>query len=121
MLAIPVLAGSAGYAVAETFRWPEGLSRPWSKAKRFYAIIVAATLIGVGINAFGVNPIHMLIYSAVLNGVIAPPLLAIIIRTSGNRKIMGKQTSRPWERALGWVACGSMAVLSVALLVRVVL
>lgn len=120
LLAIPVLAGSAGYAVAETFRWSEGLSRPWSKAKRFYTVIVAATLIGVGINAFGVNPLHMLIYSAVLNGVIAPPLLAIIIRTSGDRKIMGKQTSRPWERTLGWVACGSMAILSIALLVKVV-
>lgn len=104
LLAIPILSGSAAYAIAEAFGWEYGLDTHWSRAKPFYAVIVLATLAGVVMNFIGINPIDALFYTAVLNGIIAPPLLVMVMLAARNKKVMGKQTIGPALTVLGWAA-----------------
>lgn len=104
LLAIPILSGSAAYAIAEAFGWRYGLDTHWSQAKPFYAVIVAATALGVALNFTGINPIDALVFAAVLNGVVAPPLLVLIMLAARNRKVMGKQTIGRVLTTLGWLA-----------------
>jgi NRAMP (natural resistance-associated macrophage protein)-like metal ion transporter len=102
LLAVPILAGSAAYGVAEALGWREGLSRTLSQARGFYAVIGVATLVGLLVNFLGVNPIQALVYTAVINGLVAVPLLAIILFVANNKAVMG-------ERRNGWLAnivCG---------------
>src|SRR5438045_1063571 len=107
-LAVPVLTGSAAYAVAETFGWEYGLdAKPW-EAKQFYAIIAASTLVGTAINFIGVNPITALFWTAVINGLLAPPLLILIMLVSNNRKVMGERTNGRLVNTLGWAAAAVM-------------
>jgi len=108
LLAIPILSGSAAYAIAEAFGWEYGLDTHWSRAKPFYAVIVLATAMGVAMNFLGINPIDALFYTAVLNGIIAPPLLVVIMLTARNPKVMGKQTIGPALTVLGWLATVGM-------------
>jgi Mn2+/Fe2+ NRAMP family transporter len=108
LLAVPVLSGSAAYAIAEAFGWKYGLDVHWSRAKPFYAVIVIATLAGVAMNFMGINPIDALFYSAVLNGIVAPPLLVMVMLAARNPKVMGKQTIGPLLTSLGWVATVGM-------------
>ena len=89
LLAVPVLTGSSGYAVAEAFGWRYGLSEKPRKAWRFYAVIVASTLVGLLINYLGISPIRALFWTAVINGLLAPPLLVLIILVSNNKAVMG--------------------------------
>ncbi len=109
MLAVPVLAGSAAYAVGEALDWPIGLARRPLEAKAFYATIATATLIGVGINFVDIDPIKALFWSAVLNGVIAVPLMAMMMIMAADRRVMGGFTlPRPlW--LLGWLSTAAMA------------
>ena len=110
LLAVPVLAGSAAYAVGEVLGWPVGLARRPRQAKAFYGTIACATLIGVGINFTSLDPIKALFWSAVLNGVIAVPLMVVIMLMAAEPTIMGNFVlSRPLK-ALGWLATGVMAV-----------
>src|ERR1035437_8193090 len=102
MLAIPVLAGSSSYAIAETFKWKEGLSKKLKNAYAFYGIIVISMIIGLCINFIGLNPIKVLIYSAVANGVVAPLVLLPIVIISSNKKIMGDWVNKPITKVLGW-------------------
>jgi Mn2+/Fe2+ NRAMP family transporter len=88
LLAIPVLAGSSAYALSEQFGWKEGLSKKLKQAKGFYLIISASTIIGLWINFANVDPIKVLIYAAVINGIIAVPLLSIIMKISNDKKIL---------------------------------
>jgi NRAMP (natural resistance-associated macrophage protein)-like metal ion transporter len=104
LLAIPILSGSAAYAIAEAFGWKYGLEIHWSRAKPFYAVIVVATALGVAMNFTGINPIDALFYTAVLNGIVAPPLLVLIMLAARNPRVMGKQTIGPVLTALGWLA-----------------
>ena len=90
LLAVPVLAGSSGYALSETFRMNEGLHKKYKKAKGFYVFIIIATLAGLGINFIGINPIKALVFAAVFNGVAAVPLLFLIARVGNNPDIMGE-------------------------------
>ncbi len=117
MLAVPVLAGSAAYAVSEMFRWPEGLDRRPREAKAFYATIAATTLGGVAINFTGLDPIRALYWSAVVNGILAAPLMAIMIMIAMNPRIMGRLTLPPWMAVVGGLATIVMAVASIAFLV----
>ena len=104
LLAVPVLAGSGAYAVAELFRWPEGLDRRPLQAKWFYAVIAASTLAGVGLNFTALDPVKALYWSAVLNGLLAAPLMAVIMLLAANPRVMGRLTlSRPMQLA-GWLA-----------------
>jgi len=108
LLAIPILSGSAAYAIAEAFGWEYGLDTHWSRAKPFYAVIVLATLAGVAMNFIGINPIDALFYTAVLNGIIAPPLLVLVMLAARNPKVMGDQTIGPALAVLGWAATVGM-------------
>lgn len=103
LLSVPVLSGSAAYALAEAFGWRSGLDRKLNQAPGFYAVIIAATLLGLVMNFIGLDPIHALIYAAVFNGVVSVPLLFLIARISGNPRIMGKYTSGRISSALIWL------------------
>ncbi|MCG2585077.1 NRAMP family divalent metal transporter [Massilia sp. TS11] len=118
MLGLPVLAGSAAYAMADTFRWREGLERRPAEAKGFYAIISLATLGGIAIGFLPLDPIQALYWSAVLNGVIAVPVMAIMMLMASNKAVMGRFAIPSWLRWLGWTATLAMAsaVFAMALL-----
>jgi NRAMP (natural resistance-associated macrophage protein)-like metal ion transporter len=110
LLAIPVLAGSAAYAMAGTFHWKSSLDNEFSAARKFYAIIIVATLAGVGFNFAPVDPIKALYWSAVLNGVIAVPVMAIMMAVAASPKIMGELPVSRRLQLLGWLCTGVMAV-----------
>jgi Mn2+/Fe2+ NRAMP family transporter len=101
--AIPVLAGSVGYAVSEAFNLKEGLSKPFSKAKAFYVIIAISTAIGVAINYFHVNIIQALFYAAVVNGIASIPLIVLIIKLSSDERIVGKFKTKPLNKVIAWI------------------
>jgi NRAMP (natural resistance-associated macrophage protein)-like metal ion transporter len=117
LLAVPVLAGSASYAVADTLGWRSGLYRKLKDAHGFYGIITIATFVGILINIIGVPPFRLLYYAAALNGVIAPVLMALILIIAGNKLIMGRRVNGPWAKILGWGATAAMFAASVALFV----
>ena len=114
MLAVPVLAGSAAYGVSEVFRWTEGLDRRPKEAKAFYATIAAATLAGVALNFTPLDPVKALYWSAVVNGVLATPLMAVMMMIASNRHIMGRLTLPAPMRVVGWLATAVMALASAA-------
>ncbi|MET3972119.1 divalent metal cation transporter [Bradyrhizobium sp. S3.9.1] len=116
LLAIPVLAGSAAYAVAETFGWHATLEAKPEKAVGFYAIIAAATIIGFGLGFTGIDSIHMLVWSAVLNGIVAVPVMAMMMLIVSSRAIMGRFKARSRLVALGWLGTAIMALAVLALL-----
>jgi Mn2+/Fe2+ NRAMP family transporter len=115
LLAIPVLAGSASYALSETFGWKEGLYRKLSDAKGFYLVIIAATLIGLAMNFVGINPIRALVFTAVFNGVAAVPLIYIIARINSSKKILDKNRGGILSRSLVWLTFAVMAVAAIAM------
>jgi Mn2+/Fe2+ NRAMP family transporter len=117
MLAVPVLAGSVAYAIAETFKFREGLFLKLRQAPVFYGVIALATLIGAAIDLIGINPILALYYAAVLNGIVAPLLLFMIMLISNNRKIMQNNTNGRVSNILGWIATIAMGAAAVALLI----
>ena len=116
LLAVPILAGSAAYAVSETFKFREGLSLKPREAPSFYGVIALATLLGAGINLIGINPISALYYAAVINGVVAPLLLLMVMLISNNSKIMDGKTNGRLSNILGWMTTIAMALAAVALL-----
>jgi NRAMP (natural resistance-associated macrophage protein)-like metal ion transporter len=115
-LAVPVLTGSSAYAMAETFRWKFGLDRLLGEAPHFYAVIVVSTLVGVLIEFSGINPITALFWTAVLNGLLAPPLLVVIMLVASNRRVMGPRTNGWLANLLGWSATALMAAAAAGLL-----
>jgi Mn2+/Fe2+ NRAMP family transporter len=116
MLAIPVLAGSAAYGVSEAFGWHATLEAKAPDAIGFYTIIAAATAIGFGLGFTGIDAIHMLVWSAVLNGIVAVPIMAMMMVVVTNFELMGRFKASPWLVALGWIGTGLMAVAVIALL-----
>ncbi len=108
MLAVPVLASSAAYAVAEAFDWPDGLERQWFEAKRFYAIIAVATIVGTGLDFTPIDPMKALYWSAVINGVVAAPIMAGMMLLAGKTEVMGSFTSGVKTRWFGWGGVGVM-------------
>jgi NRAMP (natural resistance-associated macrophage protein)-like metal ion transporter len=113
MLAVPVLAGSAAYGVSEVFGWTEGLDRRPREAKAFYATIAVATLGGVGLNFTSLDPIKALYWSAVVNGLLAAPLMAVMMVIAMNRRIMGRLTLPRPMLVVGWLATAVMALATV--------
>jgi Mn2+/Fe2+ NRAMP family transporter len=109
LLAVPVLASSAAYAVAEALGWPEGLERHWREARGFYSIIVVATVVGTALDFSPVDPMKALYWSAVVNGVASVPIMAAMMLLSGHRDVMGLLTVRRKTRFLGWSAVAVMA------------
>ena len=108
LIAIPVLAGSSAYALAEALNWPIGLERKLHKAKGFYGIIACATLLGVAFNFASTNPIKALFWSAVINGVAAIPIMIVMMLMTTNRKIVGSLRLPAMQRVLGWAATAIM-------------
>jgi NRAMP (natural resistance-associated macrophage protein)-like metal ion transporter len=117
LLAVPVLTGSAAYAVAETFDWPSGLDQKPNKAKRFYGVIAASTVIGVAIDFAGINPISALFWTAVINGVVAPPLLIVVILIANNKRVMGKRVNGPFTNIIGLLATALMFAAAIGMVV----
>jgi NRAMP (natural resistance-associated macrophage protein)-like metal ion transporter len=108
LLAIPVLAGSSAYALSEEFGWKEGLGKKFKQAKGFYLIIIASTVVGLWINFTDVDPIKALIYAAVINGIIAVPLLVFIMKIGSDRKILDGITNGKMSNSMGWITVGIM-------------
>ncbi len=121
LLAIPVLAGSAGYAVAGLFNWRGSLEKKPEQAPRFYGVIVAATVVGIALDFFGLNPIRALYLSAVVNGLVAAPVMFAVMRLADDRKIVGEFRLTAFLRWGGWLATAVMALASVAFLLSSIL
>ncbi len=117
LLSVPVLSGSASYAVAEAFKWNEGFNQNLNKAHGFYGVITIATLIGLGINFIGIDPIQALVVTAVINGVVAVPLLFLVAKIAGNRKIMGQYVSGPLSKTFVWLTFIAMGAAAIAMAV----
>jgi len=115
-LAVPTLTGSASYALSEALGWKAGLGYTFRQARAFYLVIVLATLVGVGLNFVGVPPFRMLYYAAALNGVLAPPLMAMITLVGNNTSIMGERVNSRFANAMGWAITVIMGACSVALI-----
>jgi Mn2+/Fe2+ NRAMP family transporter len=115
LLAVPVLAGSAALALGEAHKWPVGLDRKPMKAKRFYATLALATAIGVLLNFSPINPIKALYWSAVINGVVAVPVIITMMHITGNTKIMGRFPVSDGLRWVGWISTAVMTVAAGAM------
>jgi Mn2+/Fe2+ NRAMP family transporter len=116
LLAIPVLSGSLSYIITETFGWEKGLDKKFSKAKAFYFIIAISLVLGLLMNYIGISPIKALIYSAILYGVTAPVLIAIILHISNNKKVMGKFVNGKVSNILGFAALILMTAAALVLM-----
>jgi len=114
LLAVPILAGSASFAIAELFRWRAGLDLTPRRGRRFYLLFAGAVAAGMALDLTGANPIRMLFFSAVLNGLMAPPLLLLVMLVGSNRAIMGAHANGPWLNLLGWLATIVMFVAAIA-------
>ena len=115
LLAIPVLAGSAAYAVAEVFGWRSTLEAKFPEARGFYAIILAATVIGFALGFTSLDPIKMLVWSAVLNGIVSVPVMAMMTLVSSS-SVMGRFRAHRWLTCVGWATTALMALVVAALL-----
>ncbi len=116
LLAIPVLSGSLSYIITETFGWEKGLDKKFYEAKAFYIIIAISLILGLSLNYIGISPIKALIYSAILYGLTAPVLIAIILHISNNKKIMGEYVNGKISNTLGFSALVLMFVAAVILI-----
>jgi Mn2+/Fe2+ NRAMP family transporter len=116
LIAIPVLSGSLSYIFAETFGWEQGLSKKFHEAKGFYTIIAISLLLGLAMNYLGISPIQALIYTAILYGITAPVLIAIILHISNNKKIMGEYVNGPMSNFLG-ITAGVVMTIAAGMLI----
>ncbi len=116
LLAVPILAGSAAYAVSETFGWAEGLERKPREAKAFYGVIAVATLGGIVLNLLGIDPMKALYWAAAVNGLLAPPLMVVTMLIARNPKVMGEMTISNWLAFGGWVSTAVMGVVAAVFL-----
>ncbi len=116
LIAVPVLAGSAAYGLAEALQEPIGLERKLHRAKGFYGILAIATVLGVALNFTGINPIKALFWSAVINGVAAPPIMIVMMLMTSNKKITGVVRLGTTQKILGWLATGVMFAVAGAML-----
>ncbi len=117
LLAVPVLAGSAAYAIGEARKWPVGLARQVMEAKAFYATVTVATILGVVMNFTPLNPIKTLYWSAVVNGIVAVPVMAVMMVLASRPRIMGAFAIGPMLKVLGWVATVAMGAAAAAMIV----
>lgn len=119
LLAIPVLAGSAAYAIGEALKWPTGLERKPLEAKGFYVILAVATLIGLGMEFTPINPIQALFWAAVANGVVAPPIMVMMMLLITNRRVMRQFVASRRLQILGWAATGVMSIAVLGLFMTI--
>ncbi|HKF58901.1 MAG TPA: Nramp family divalent metal transporter [Blastocatellia bacterium] len=117
MLAVPVLAGSAAYAVAEGLDWEGSLDDRPPLSRKFYGVLAAAVVIGLGLDFLGLNPVRMLFWAAVLNGVLAPPLVVLVTMLTSDRAVMDDRINKPLFRWLGWLTAAVMAAAAIGMIV----
>ena len=117
MLGVPVLAGSAAYAISEANAWRGTLEDRPGPAKKFYAVVAAAMLLGIGLDYFGMDAVKMLFWSAVLNGVLAPPLIILVVLLTSSTKVMGDRANPARLKWLGWATAAVMSAAAVAMFV----
>ncbi len=115
-LAIPVLSGSLSYIISETFGWQEGLDKKFHEAKPFYIVVAVSLILGLLINYIGISPIQALIYTAILYGITAPVIIAIVLHISNNKKVMGEFTNGLWTNIFGVAALVLMSAAAIVLL-----
>jgi Mn2+/Fe2+ NRAMP family transporter len=115
LLALPVLGGSAAYAVGEAFKWPVGLERKAKEAKAFYSVLALATLIGLVLNFTKFDPIKTLVWAAIINGITAAPVMCFMILLASQRKVMGKLTLPLSLKILGWIATAIMGLAAIGM------
>ena len=115
-LAIPVLAGSLSYIMAETFSWAGGLDKKFHQAKGFYITVIVSLIVGLSLDIFHVSPVQALIYTAILYGLTAPVLIFIIMHICNNKKIMGEHTNKKWSNILGTITLLLMTIASIVLI-----
>ena len=120
LIAIPVLAGSSAYALAEALKWPIGLERKLQRAKGFYAILAVATLIGVALNFTAINPIKALFWSAVINGLAAVPIMIVMMLMTTNKKITGQVRLPTLQKVIGWIATGVMFAVAAGMIATLI-
>ena len=116
LLAIPVLAGSQSYMLAETFGWEAGLDKKFPQAKAFYISIIISLLVGLSLDFFGISPIKALLYTAISYGLTAPVLIAIVLHIGNNKKIMKENTNSTISNVLGFITLVLMTVAAVAMI-----
>ena len=117
MLGVPVLVGSSAYAAAEAANWRGSISDRPKKARAFYGVMAVAMALGLALNYLGLNAVKMLFWSAVINGLLAPPLILLVILLTSNRKVMGKQVNSPVLRYLGWTTFAVMTAAAAGMLI----
>jgi NRAMP (natural resistance-associated macrophage protein)-like metal ion transporter len=117
LLAIPVMAGSSAYAIGGALGWPRSLARPFWQEWRFYGVIVASCVVGIGVNLAHIPPFTLLFYSGVLNGLISPPMLFVVTQIANDRRIMGTFANNRYSATMGWLLCAFMAVTVVTFFV----
>ncbi len=115
MLGVPVLAGSSAYAISEAMAWGASLDRPPRLAPGFYGVLAAAMVVGAALDYFGFNAVKMLFWSAVANGVLAPPLIVLLVLLTSDRRVMGDRVSPPLLRGLGWATAVVMTAAAVSM------
>ena len=116
MLGVPVLAGSAAFATAEAMHWRGSLDDRPRVAKKFYAVLAVAVVLGLALNFFEINAVEMLFYAAVVNGVLAPPLIVLVTMLTSDEKVMGERVNPPLLKWLGWITAAVMAAATVAMI-----
>jgi NRAMP (natural resistance-associated macrophage protein)-like metal ion transporter len=117
LLAVPVLAGSSAYALSDVFGWSEGLSKKFKQAKGFYLVIAASTVIGLWMNFTNIDPIKTLVYAAVINGVIAVPILFAVMKIANDKESLRDKTNNRVSNVIGWLTFAIMGVSVIILLV----
>jgi len=117
MLGVPVLVGSCAYAVAEGAVWRGSMADKPRSARKFYAVMAVAMALGLVLNYLGLNAVKMLFWSAVINGLLAPPLILLVILLTSSQKVMGKRVNPPLLRYLGWATFGVMTAAAVGMMV----
>jgi Mn2+/Fe2+ NRAMP family transporter len=117
VLAVPVLAGSAAFAVGDAFEWTVGLDQTPRQAKAFYGVIVVAMLVGMGLNYVGVSPINLLFYTALIFGFLSPPVMVLLMLLSNNTKVVGERRNSHLTNILGWLTTLVMTLAAIATLI----
>jgi Mn2+/Fe2+ NRAMP family transporter len=121
MLGVPVLVGSCAYTIAEAFAWRGSLEDQPKSARRFYAVVAVAMGVCLLLDVVGTNAVAMLFWSAVVNGVLAPPLIVLVLLLTSDRAVMGTRTNPPLLRWVGWATAATMSAAAVAMIVTALL
>ncbi|HYL40339.1 MAG TPA: divalent metal cation transporter, partial [Candidatus Binatus sp.] len=121
VLAVPILAGSAAYALSEAMGWRTGLDERPHRAPQFYVVIALATIVGAAMPLLGINAIQALVATAIINGLVAPPVLALVMLVSDDPRVMGARTNGRATRAIGWLTVVVLGLAAIALVVTTIL